>query len=81
MTGINLTWDWGAIGNGKLAEIFSNDEQIDFFCEYLINEMPIDELVAYMLRHAPIDNLKLIAADIGAFDIGEDGEWLTESMK
>jgi hypothetical protein len=72
MTGLNLAWDWGVTGNSKLAELFTDEEQKDFFCEYLINEMPIDDLVAYFLFYAPVDTLKVLASDIGAFNIGEN---------
>jgi len=75
MSGMILPdWDWGTEGNKKLAELFTSQEQKDFFCDYLIYEINVDVLVAYMLRYTPIQELKKIALDIGAYNIDEDGE-------
>jgi hypothetical protein len=69
MTGINLEWDWGVTANSKLAELFETEEQIDFFCDYILQQMPLDDVVWHMLRYTPEDVLKQIATDIGTYKL------------
>jgi len=64
-------WDWGNTANDKLNQLFTNQEQKDFFCEYLINEMPVDNLVWYMLQYTSKEVLKELADAIGTYQLEE----------
>lgn len=64
-------WDWGNTANDKLAQLFTSQEQKDFFCEYLINEMPVDNLVWYMLQYTSKEVLKELADAIGTYQLEE----------
>jgi hypothetical protein len=73
MTSIKIpAWDWGSIADEKLDKLLLKGEQLDYFCEYLLNEIPVDNLVWHMLRYTPQDVLKQIAEDIGAYKIEEN---------